>query len=157
MHVWLLVYMRGSCMTHDGTSILFPLYPTNRPGGLYSLVRQGIVGNVVWLREMMWFRPCLKGTQAYFDRRWPPAQTEVCNYTGHKHGALRPGWSTEGPWERKRLHSFVEATEALASAHKQPSRDCGKGMTSEGCLDWLFEKHPEKHTHTWMWSNILDR
>ncbi|KAI4828198.1 hypothetical protein KUCAC02_022308, partial [Chaenocephalus aceratus] len=50
-------------------------------------------------------------------------KTEVCNYTGRKHGALKPGWSAEGPWERKTLHSFGEATEALAGAHGRPSRD----------------------------------
>lgn len=70
-----------------------------------SLTMQGVMGNTVLLQELMWFRPRLKRTHNYFDRRWPPFKTDVCNYTGYKRGALRPawsrtGWSSEGPWER---------------------------------------------------------
>lgn len=91
---------------------------------------------------MMWFRPCLKGTRAYFDRRWPPAQPEVCNYTGHKHGVPRPGERTEGLWERKTLRSLVQATEALAGRHS----NC---VTVGGWwLDLEYEEYPEKKRNT---------
>lgn len=93
-----------------------PLILSTGPGSSRP-VGWWMVGNAVRLLEMMWFRPCLKGTRAYFDRRWPPAQTEVCNYTGHKHGVLRPGERNEGLWERKTLRSLVQATEALAGRH----------------------------------------